>query len=560
MTSPNSKRSCRLERSKKSVGWRLPETRWSSASRRTRCFSGSTARGRRRAHRGAIEVRRAAAEEFRTRSFAAETAGRPPHVGDGASQLAATPALRRGEVTVWARRRMWARPARRFDPLRRRSARNRVQRRLLRDGIESAEGDEMRLRLIDPLRPGLIQGRRGLLMPDLADPSRRLIVETVFLANFRPRGWSSRSSQARAQWAPTAQARQTCWRPFRRHPVAADAIRRGADPVRRVGSRIRLEGAGDGRGAISVALSTAEESRPVDGARGRQSNFAGDSDARLHARPTGDRQGRPGRAARVLRPLAEPSACAVEPASSSAAAQLWNAALKFGDRTTIAPGPQLADLARPWWRRESSCSNCWPGRCRVCRLLELPGARPRTRHRLTQGELEARLEHDLGRGSRPAQAHISTTSRSWPPTATFVLSAPRGSNGQPCSLLLARRSWPSAETILRCRSHDDVLSNSIHSAAACWRPGRRWRSDADHRDHRGRVAGRTGAATRGVAGGGGGPLERWTGSTARSERCCRASGRRRACPRCSSPGPRRSGRWWPQTPGPPGSRETGRCT
>ena len=28
----------------------------------------------------------------------------------------------------------------------------------LRDGIESADGDEMRLRLIDPLRPGLIQG------------------------------------------------------------------------------------------------------------------------------------------------------------------------------------------------------------------------------------------------------------------------------------------------------------------------------------------------------------------------------------------------------------------
>ena len=42
---PDSKRSCRLERSKRSLGWRLPETRWSSASRRTRCFSGSTARG-----------------------------------------------------------------------------------------------------------------------------------------------------------------------------------------------------------------------------------------------------------------------------------------------------------------------------------------------------------------------------------------------------------------------------------------------------------------------------------------------------------------------------------
>ena len=29
----------------------------------------------------------------------------------------------------------------------------------LRDGIESAEGDELRVRLIDPLRPGLLQGR-----------------------------------------------------------------------------------------------------------------------------------------------------------------------------------------------------------------------------------------------------------------------------------------------------------------------------------------------------------------------------------------------------------------
>ena len=56
----------------------------------------------------------------------------------------------------------------------------------LRDGIESAEGDEMRLRLIDPLRPGLIQGPgRRLLVPDHADPPRRLIVASVFLANFR---------------------------------------------------------------------------------------------------------------------------------------------------------------------------------------------------------------------------------------------------------------------------------------------------------------------------------------------------------------------------------------
>ena len=39
----------------------------------------------------------------------------------------------------------------------------------LRDGLESVDGDDLRLRLISPLRPGLIQDERGdfwyLLMP-----------------------------------------------------------------------------------------------------------------------------------------------------------------------------------------------------------------------------------------------------------------------------------------------------------------------------------------------------------------------------------------------------------
>jgi DNA polymerase III sliding clamp (beta) subunit (PCNA family) len=67
-------------------------------------------------------------------------------------------ALAEGEVTVWTQTDVGE--ARESLPIRfEGEPRDRVQRRLPARRIESAEGDEMRLRLIDPLCPGLIQGR-----------------------------------------------------------------------------------------------------------------------------------------------------------------------------------------------------------------------------------------------------------------------------------------------------------------------------------------------------------------------------------------------------------------
>ena len=109
----------------------------------------------------------------------------------------------------------------------------------LRDGIESVEADEVQLRLISPLRPGLLQGAgRRLLVPDHADPPRRLIVTAVSLANFRSYARLELSlepglvlaigRERRRQDEPARVA-------ARRHAglLAADALRRGADPLRR---------------------------------------------------------------------------------------------------------------------------------------------------------------------------------------------------------------------------------------------------------------------------------------------------------------------------------------
>ena len=103
-------------------------------------------------------------------------AGRDPaHLADGPAQpAAAADASSRGALTV-------ARP----DPGRRRGPRvaagaistasgwrSGSTPDFLRDGVESVEGDTVRLKLISSLRPGLLQGEDGsLLVPDHADPA-----------------------------------------------------------------------------------------------------------------------------------------------------------------------------------------------------------------------------------------------------------------------------------------------------------------------------------------------------------------------------------------------------
>ena len=90
--------------------------------------------------------------------------------------------LRRGRADGLgpdARRRRGERAAAR--PVRRRTVRDRLQPGLPHVGLESAGADEVVLKLISPLRPGLHRGRRRqrLPVPDHADPAERLIVRTA---------------------------------------------------------------------------------------------------------------------------------------------------------------------------------------------------------------------------------------------------------------------------------------------------------------------------------------------------------------------------------------------
>ena len=105
----------------------------------------------------------------------------------------------------------------------------------LRDGLESVDGDEVRLKLISPLRPGLIKGEGDdfwyLIMP-IRLRGLSVLSSDVSLRDFRSyarlelgaRGRASCSSSAR-----TAPARRTCWR---RCTSARRASRRARAPTR----------------------------------------------------------------------------------------------------------------------------------------------------------------------------------------------------------------------------------------------------------------------------------------------------------------------------------------
>ena len=120
----------------------------------------------------------------------------------------------------------------------------------LREGIESVDEDELRLRLISPLRPGLHPERRGrLLVPDHADPPRRLATDRRDA--HAPPVPLLRESRARPRAGPGARGRAERRRqdesargsPRRDAGVLSpDALRRAADPLRRGGSAHRAAG------------------------------------------------------------------------------------------------------------------------------------------------------------------------------------------------------------------------------------------------------------------------------------------------------------------------------
>ena len=85
----------------------------------------------------------------------------------------------------------------------------------LADGVDSVRGDTVRLKLINPLRPGLItSARRFVLVPDHADQARGLIVAEVTLRDFRsyPRLELALEPGLVLVTGPTAPGRPTCSR------------------------------------------------------------------------------------------------------------------------------------------------------------------------------------------------------------------------------------------------------------------------------------------------------------------------------------------------------------
>ena len=200
-----------------------------------------------------------------------------------------------------------------------------------------------------------------------------------------------------------------------------------------------------------------------------------DGDARLHARPPGDRQGRARRPPRVLRPRRSAGCCRPGrplPADYAAALAQRNAALKRGDRDALAPWTaQVASLGAALVELRSRLLGLLePPFAESAGALGLPDARlgyegdppteaPRGPPRPRPG---ARID-----GPRPAPARRR---RSPPPAATCARSARRASSGRPCS----RCSSPSgaarraARRAAAAAPRRRALGARPGRGAACW--------------------------------------------------------------------------------------------
>jgi DNA replication and repair protein RecF len=207
---------------------------------------------------------------------------------------------------------------------------------------------------------------------------------------------------------------------------------------------------------IGVALSTAEGKRAeVDGARLRAAEQLRGETATLVFTPDRLAIVKAGPAAR--RAYFDRSLSRLLPARSNlpadyaAALAQRNAALKFGDRTTIAPWTaQLADLGAALVETRVELLELLAGP-----FAESSGALGLSDTRLayegdplTEGELEARLERDLERGSTGAGPHLHDVS---------IVSADRdlrsfGSQGEQRTAVLALLL---AEAALLAERRDD---------------------------------------------------------------------------------------------------------
>ena len=196
----------------------------------------------------------------------------------------------------------------------------------------------------------------------------------------------------------------------------AQLIRTGADAA-----RVALTGERDGRPlALEVTLQQAGQAGEAErrsASRGRAAPLGG-RDARLHARSAGGREGRPGGAARVLRPLARPPAAG----PLAAAGRVRGRGRAAKRRSAPSRGRGLDARRRRAVDRaggDARAKRSWRSRREAIALLEPAFAAARRRARPARGarstttpsrptvaDLEARLERDLERGTTGLGPHL----------------------------------------------------------------------------------------------------------------------------------------------------------
>ncbi len=354
----------------------------------------------------------------------------------------------------------------------------------LRDGIDSIVGDDVKLKLINPLRPAILEDAAGdftyLIMPiRLAGAvETSLIVRTVTLRDFRSyerleltlepglvlvtgangAGKTNllESLHVGTQgFSPRTRADQQLVRigatgPASRWPAIATAARSSLE--------VTLQQAGE-----------AGEAERCAAALGRAAALRG-RDARLHTRPPGRREGRPRCTPRLLRPHARRGSCrrarscrsSTRPPSGNGTRRCGASPSESRPATPSRPGrsrsPRSARRSSSRGARRSGCSppdsRSAPASsaCRRRRSTTPASRRPprRSRHGSTA----------ISSAVSPASGRTSTTSRSVPASASC---ARFGSQGEQrlavLSLLLAE-----AEVIAEQRGTpplvllDDVLS------------------------------------------------------------------------------------------------------
>ena len=347
-----------------------------------------------------------------------------------------------------------------------------------RDGLESAESDELVLKLISPLRPGPDPvGRRGRLpLPRHADPPQRLsvLVQRAYVAPRLPQLRARRASSwaTASPWSagPTGPARRTCWRRSTsrctgRSPRTSnerELVRRGASVT-----RVRLDIEGErGRAPRSRWASTPGEPKRVrvDGARGgrrwpRVRRRA--RSWRLPARPPRAGEGRPGRPPRAPGPARRR---AVAGARGHALGLLARArpAQRPARRASArgAPAPDALDAwdaelarhgvradGRPPRGRSTRSRPPSPARPAELGLPEPASSRYRPRSRATDAE-------GLARGAR-ASAAPPTSSAASPRTGRTATTS--RSPRRPCRCAPTARRASSARRCWRCCSPSATL-------------------------------------------------------------------------------------------------------